>query len=297
MEEKTPLPEEETFAKIPRAWKFDRVDGKLSADEFVVLVWLALGANYYDGRVKTSYEEIVSDLSIKGKDPKNKVNKIMLSLKKKRRVWYHTQQGRRSSFMVEIGGYLLSTKSSKDINHRFNGDSSRSEEDLLHNHGRDKDEPSHDQSNTGVEIDDSKQKQEYDFSEEESEEPYKTELEHSRSTNNDNDNDNNKNNSSLSGLLRGSKINSSEQTAGSGVTEYVPKTGEERRCKIIAIWLGEKSMNFILSSLKKLDNDMTKIEEAYEDTRRAVSLKGDAVRRGRYFNKVLSEKMKDAKFD
>jgi len=282
--------------KIPRAWKIDRLENKISADELYILCWLALLANPHNGKTKASFEEIVSDLSIKGKDPKNKVNKIMLSLKKKKRLWYPTQQGRRSSFIVEIGGYLLSTKRPKDIGRRFTDDPDRSEEESAQDYDIENEEEESSDSTDDANEDTEEQKSESPYSDEKYEQPTKKYPSQNRSTNNDNDIDSNKNNNSYSGLLRGGKTNSSEQTDDSGVTRYIPKTKEEERCKEIAIWLEEKSINFILSKLKELDNDMTKIEEAYDDTWRAVMSKGDVIRKGRYFNSVLGKKMKEVDF-
>lgn len=131
---------EETYARIPRQLVSDLLNEKLSPDELFIYLWLLLNANPHNGIVKTSYEEIVSDLSVQGKNAKNHINKKMLNLKRNRYLWYRKQQGRRSSFQVEINGYLLSSKSRKDISHRFENGLSKGQAEVDENSSKNGDE-------------------------------------------------------------------------------------------------------------------------------------------------------------
>lgn len=109
-----------TYVQIPRTWISDYMSREITCDEFFVLMWLTLRANYYSGKYATTYEVIASELS--GKYETNRINKIMLSLKSKQRIWYPEIKGSRRPFEVEIEGYPILGKTAKDITHRFNTD-------------------------------------------------------------------------------------------------------------------------------------------------------------------------------
>jgi len=293
------LEEEETYLKLPRAWMFDYLNMKLSLDEMLILIWLSWNANPYNGRTKASYEGIASDLRFTGKNAKNRANKAMLNLKRKRYVWFPDRQGCRGSFLVEIGGYLLNTKFPKDISHHF-GKQDRSEEEVSQKKVGVEEEGWTYSADSTEEPPVNEQKSEDKEAEAFAEEMLNQFPAFSRSTNNDSDKNKNINNlNNKSGLLRENQTNFSDDSNASGVTKFVPKTDEERRCKAIAETLEEKSMGFILSRLRILDNDLTLIEEAFEETIKAVHKKGnDAFEtKGSYFNKVLEAKIQGARLD
>lgn len=104
------------FVRIYRSTVSDYLnDKKLTVDEFFVLIWLHLRANPFNGVVNTSYDAIRMELS--GKYSKNEINKICLSLKQKKFIYFEKQQGRRSSFIILIANYPLVSGSFKDISH------------------------------------------------------------------------------------------------------------------------------------------------------------------------------------
>lgn len=94
------------YVKLPRSIKTALVDGLLEFEEYALLVWLWLIANPRSGRAHVSYAGLAKDF--KDRYAKNRINKFMLELKRKKWVWFASQQGRRSSFNVDIGNYPLS---------------------------------------------------------------------------------------------------------------------------------------------------------------------------------------------
>lgn len=118
---------EEGFVRIYRTLFNDYLESKMTYDEFSLLLLLIMRANPITGIFHTSYESLVNDT--KGKYKKNYINKMMLSLKEQKKIWYSKQQGRRSSFSVEIHNYPLSNGSFKDISYRFGSPPGRSLEE------------------------------------------------------------------------------------------------------------------------------------------------------------------------
>ena len=114
------------YVKLPRSIKTALVDGLLEYEEYALLVWLWLIANPRSGRAHVSYAGLAKDF--KDRYLKNRVNKFMLELKRKKWVWFVNQQGRRSSFNVDISEYPLSDGTFKYIEHNFQQKSGRSED-------------------------------------------------------------------------------------------------------------------------------------------------------------------------
>ncbi|MDP3763549.1 MAG: hypothetical protein Q8Q92_02775, partial [bacterium] len=116
------------YVKLPRSIKTALVDGYLKFEEYSVLIWLWINANPRNGRAQVSYAGLSKDF--KDKYSKNHINRLMLNLKRKKWVWFAVQQGRRSSFHVDISNYPLSDGTFKYIEHRFEQKSGRSEDDI-----------------------------------------------------------------------------------------------------------------------------------------------------------------------
>jgi hypothetical protein len=101
---------------------------KITLDEFVLLLWLILRANPFNGSVNTSYIAISVELS--SKYTKNEINKICLSLKEKKYIHFKNQQGRRSSFNIEIHNFPLTNDTFKNVYGSVLSDPSRSDNTL-----------------------------------------------------------------------------------------------------------------------------------------------------------------------
>ena len=244
------------YVKLPRSIKTALVDGYLSFEEYSVLVWLWINANPRIGKAHVSYAGLSKDF--KEKYSKNHINRLMLNLKFKKWVWFPVQQGRRSSFHVDIANYPLSNGGFVDLEHRSKQKSGKSESDtdtqLL--------------AEVPTEVIGVRQKLESDKNALVDRFSFGSESSLGRSSKNDNENENKNNRSNRGRPVRG----------------FTPKSYEEQKCWEIAQELGEKDMTFILSALKKYG--LARIEEAY---RSVIEQPSDKVRnRGAYFNRLLN---------
>ena len=244
------------YVKLPRSIKTALVDGYLSFEEYSVLVWLWINANPRIGKAHVSYAGLSKDF--KEKYSKNHINRLMLNLKRKKWIWFPVQQGRRSSFHVDIANYPLSNGGFVDLEVRKKQKSDRSESDM----------PEQSPAEVPTEVSNVRQKLESDKNALVDRFSFGSESSLDRSSKNDNENEN-KNNRS---------------TSRRPVRNFAPKSYEEQRCWEIAQELGEKDMTFILSALKKYG--LARIEETYRSVMNQPSEK--IRRRGAYFNKLLN---------
>lgn len=301
-EERKELDADETYVKVPRGLRNDLQNGLLTLDEYNIILWLMLNANCYNGIAVTCYEALVNEMSIKGAEPKNKVNKIMLSLKKKCYIWYPPQQGKKSRFQVVINGYHLALGGQKDISVLFEQEESISMEKDKHVRRKKFAELMKNGELTTRDSVWQKQKLEDENDVDKAEDNELEVVGIKRSANNDNDNDKNRNKdketstSAIIGTVKKVDYDSGFiDRASDSVKYYKPKNEDERTCLMVAKWLGEQGMSFILSRLRKLDYNTDKIVEAFEETRKMVVEDPLSYHPGRYFNTVLEKKMQEAK--
>ncbi len=243
------------YVKLPRSIKTALVDGLLKFEEYAILVWLWLIANPRSGRAHVSYAGLSKDF--KEKYPKNTVNKIMLELKRKKWVWFENQQGRRSSFNVDIGSYPLSDSTFKYIEHRFEQKSGRSDDDT---DGQTPAEAPTEVGDISQKLETEKKKLVERFS-------FTSESSIGRSQKNDNE-----------------KENKNNRSSRRPVRSFNPRTFDEECCLEIARYLEEPDMSFILSSLKKYG--LTRLKNAYEKLKQAPL--GTIKNKGAYFNSLLT---------
>lgn len=244
------------YVKLPRSIKTALVDGYLSFEEYSVLVWLWINANPRIGKAHVSYAGLSKDF--KERYSKNHINRLMLNLKRKKWIWFPRQQGRRSSFHVDIANYPLSNGGFVELEKRIKQKSGRSEDDT----------GNHLPAEVPTEVSDIQQKLESDKNALVNRFSFGSESSLGRSCKNDNENKNKNNRSNR----------------GRPVREFTPKSYEKQKCWEIAQELGEKDMTFILSALKKYG--LARIEEAY---RSVMDQPSEKIRhKGAYFNKLLT---------
>ena len=246
------------FVRLSRSFQEFYLDKHISFEEFEVIVWLWFKANPKTGRIGASYEGLSKDFQ--ERYSKNKMNKIMLELKRQKLIWYPRQQGRRSSFNVDIQSYPLSNKTYRDISGLFKKESGRSSDasqDALLAEAPAEVKPSWQKSESWVfplnkpRID--SQEKELD-----------------RSYNNENEKEKKKNYRSVS----------NNRVA---VDNFIPKNNEEYRCWQIAQELGEQDMRFMLSALKKYG--LSAIERTYIEIKERPE--GSIKNKGAYFNELI----------
>lgn len=245
------------YVKLPRSIKTALVDGYLRFEEYSVLVWLWINANPRIGRAHVSYAGLAKDF--KDKYSKNHINRLMLDLKRKKWIWFAKQQGRRSSFHVDIANYPLSNGGFVDLEVRSKQKSGRSEDDT----------PGQTPAEVPTEVGDIRQKLKDEKSALVDRFSFTSESLLGRSSKNDTDKEN-KNNRSTRRQVR----------------NFMPRSFDEERCLEIAQYLEETDMSFMLSALKKYG--LVKLERTYQQMRDSPdrSIKS----KGAYFNTLLSLK-------
>ena len=243
------------YIKLPRSIKTALVDGYLRFEEYSVLVWLWINANPRNGKAHVSYAGLSKDF--KEKYSKNHINRLMLNLKRKKCIWFAGQQGRRSSFHVDIASYPLSNGTFTDLKHCQKQKSGRSES------------ATDDQSPAEVptEVGGVRQKLESDKSALAEQFSFNQKSSFGRSSKNDNE-----------------KENKNNRSTRRPVRSFSPRTFEEERCLEIAQYLEEADMSFMLSALKKYG--LAKLEQTYKLMR--DSPEGSIQRKGAYFNTLLT---------
>ena len=243
------------YVKLPRSIKTALVDGYLRFEEYSVLVWLWINANPRTGRAHVSYAGLSKDF--KEKYSKNHINRLMLSLKRKKWIWFASQQGRRSSFHVDIANYPLSNGEFTDLEHCKKQKSGRSEG------GADMQSP----AEVPTEVSDVRQKLESDKSALVERFSFTSESSFGRSSKNENE-----------------KENKNNRSTRRPVRSFMPKTFEEERCLEIARYLDESDMSFMLSALRR--HGLTKLEQTYQLMRDSPERKIE--NKGAYFNSLLT---------
>lgn len=118
--------EDDSWVALPRSLASDRRNGNLTLPEYHVLVWLFNNANIY-GICTISLEDVVLDV-FDGRINRNWINKIFLSLKGKRYIWYTNRAGRRGSFEVRLDKFLRKDKTIFNVDNFLNQKIIRSEE-------------------------------------------------------------------------------------------------------------------------------------------------------------------------
>jgi hypothetical protein len=243
------------YVKLPRSIKTALVDGYLKFEEYSVLVWLWINANPRNGKAHVSYAGLSKDF--KDKYKKNHINRLMLNLKRKKWIWFAGQQGRRSSFHVDIANYPLSNGTFTDLEHCRKQKSGRSESAT----------DEHSLTEVPTEVEGVRQKLESEKSALVERFSFNSKSSFGRSPKNDNE-----------------KENKNNRSTRRPVRSFSPKSFEEERCSEIARYLEEPDMSFMLSSLKRYG--LTRIENAYEKLKQAPV--GTIQKKGAYFNSLLA---------
>jgi hypothetical protein len=114
------------WVAVPRLLLSDKSVGVLTLPEFRVLSWLFISANPY-GIARVSLGNITDDV-FGGEVTKSWANKIVLSLKSKRYIWFESRNGRRGSFEVHLDNFLLSKGKIRNLDKYFIPDSVRGDD-------------------------------------------------------------------------------------------------------------------------------------------------------------------------
>lgn len=229
----------EDYVIHPRKLNRDVLQGNLTRDEYHLLVWLRGSANPYGIAIVTT-SGLTRDV-FGSKVTDNYTNRLLLSLRSKRYLYYTPRSGRKGSFEIKLSDFLLPTKkittyesfASKDLARGVGGVKSEIKEEVVAE---------------VVEV--SKKSEDLDNLKEQEESLFSI-TSVFRGDNNDNNNYKNKNKS-----RKKHKIILTES--------FSPKTKEEEFCKNIASQLGEQDLTFILSIKDRYG--ISVLRQAYEET-------------------------------
>lgn len=244
-------------------------DHRLSRAERDVYLWMRINANPY-GFYVVSLESISLDVFGSTKH-KNYVNRLLLSLKSKRFIYYKQRSGRRGTFEVHFGDWLLPSKDSAGKSHiktldsffdKMEGTTKRIV--LTNPHSEDYTEVAAafqklKTPDTLEKIGDSSSRTNTDF--------------RGSDTDNENDKDNETNRLRAYG------------TQSMSLEEFKPKSHEEEACHVFARHLQEKNMRFILGVLSKYG--FRRIEQAYIKVKNEMA-KGAVENPRKLFNYLIN---------
>lgn len=257
----------ENFVIFPRKIKQDLQGGYITPNEFHVYCYIRISGNPY-GMASIGLDDIANCISRGKKVSINYCNKILLSLKSKRYIYYQDRTGRRGSFEIHLGNWMLPNKKIKMLDNFFEtnkvrGDAKNKSE--LHTEEY-QNSPHTSQSfhieNIPIESDFSFKKIGNDV----------------RGSYNDTDKENNKI------IYRSKKSLKKENIIP--LEEFESKDANEYRCFEIAKEIGEKEMNYILSIYRLYGIGI--IEEAYSILKDKIR-KGGIAKKGGYFNGTIKE--------
>lgn len=252
------------FVIFPRQIVQDRRNGLLKMAEFYVYTWVRLNASPY-GVAIISLSDIRNDI-YDGEVSENYINKLLLSLKSKKYIYYQRRAGRRGSFEVHFGDWILPNKTIKTLDKYFNPEVVRGS-DIPQTPNLS--EPSQNNEVKSQNFNELK--------------ILASSMSSDKSLNNKirasyNDIDNYKKNDT--NCTQSFSLNRNVKPQ-----DFTPETYEQQRCREIAEALGEKSMKFILSALDRYQ--FHKIEKAwiiYQDEKVGKNIGNP----GAYFNDILS---------
>lgn len=233
--------------------------GEITPNEYFVYGYIRLSGNPY-GVATTSFENIRNDIFL-GKVGISYCNRLLLSLKSKRYIYYDDRRGRRGSFEVHLGDWILPSKEIKTLDAFFDGSQVRGLAVTKSEH------PSFDNQN----LPPPSKSFSYGLSNIFPSFPVCSSDNELRTPYNDTDTEKNTNKDRGDFSLNGKRIWELKP-----VSSFNPTTREESRCKDIASGLGEEYINGILALRKEHGIDL--LEAAYgickEDMARSKRIKG-----------------------
>ena len=276
-----------SWVPFPRDILTSYKNGDLSRDEFFVYCYLRIQGNPY-GICSTHLEAIRSDVFRKEgrkKTPsKNYINKILLSLKSKRFLFYYDRTGRSGSFDVYFSGFRLSNEKFTDIKHLFEEEYSNRKVYLLGG--------TNSEANTEVEeaIQRSDTLENIDITSGE----LVDENNQFRGYNNDNDTKNEIENTDIS-------VSNKEESKGkiqlpyeckNPTDSYTPKNRyEEDFAHKVALEVGEKCMDWYLSLIR--NGNFWALEKAVGELHEDIAKGNQIESKPRYLNGIITRMLKE----
>ena len=247
------------FVILPRKIKNDFSDGKLTKNEYDVLVWIWFNANPYNGSYLTSYEGLRQDL--RKTITYDNCRKIISSLRKAQYIYFSNHRGRKGSFPIYPIGFVLTTGQIQSLEYLKNKGMITSQSQPKEQQGAKPENNSIDAHHNFKEQKDAIIKQ------------FSMNNPNLQITTSYNDNENKNDKESI--------INKTYKKID--VKTFLPHNYEEQKCWEIAKSLGETDMRFILSCLRKYKiNHIERVWGIFKE------IPKDKIQNPRkYFNKLI----------
>jgi len=86
------------FVIIPRKIKHDLIDGKLTKNEFDIILWIFICTNPFNGYFTANYKAIVDDFN--NSISYVNIRKIISNLRKKEYIFFYNHKGKGGSFSI-----------------------------------------------------------------------------------------------------------------------------------------------------------------------------------------------------
>lgn len=262
------------FVILPRRIRDDYLKGKLTRNEFDVLIWIWFNTNPVNGYFSADYKALVRESQ--NRITYDNMRKIISSLRKKQYIYFLNHKGRKGSFPIYPIGFLLTNKKIQTLDYVKNKLSITIQS----------------QSNTqpNTKLKHNSRGQYHNFKEQKRGliKRFSMNSKSPKITTPYTDNDT-KTNITIDKdkPLKASKIDSSPKE-GIPVNTFFPHTHEEQRCLEIAEALGEKDLRYLLSRLKKYG--LNPIEKVWGIYKEDVN-KGDIKNPPAYFNTLLEKEI------
>ena len=227
---------------------------KINRNEYFTYLHLRLNCSPY-GIAVTSISDINNDV-FSGDVTDNYVNKLLLSLRSKKLIWYDNRQGSRGSFEVHFGDFIMPNEIIRTLDKYFNPETVISNNDT---ESPNKSEVRPEVDVFSHEFEKQKDKIISDFSS--LLQPHQVRG-YNTDTHTHKKKDNNTLNLSYDRLRAKPPFNKSEDRNLLTNSGFYPQNSDEERIWIIAQEIGEEDMKFLLSVLTK--HGLSLIERAYE---------------------------------
>lgn len=214
------------YTTTPRYIAEDVRSGKMTPSEWRIYQWLRINASPY-GISTTSISSLQNDIYPGVSD--NHINRILISLRSKKYLYFDNRRGRRGSFDVHFGDWPLPNQKIRTLDKYFSKKGVRTPEEVDMEDGLE----------VGYEVNEASQMLEQERKRLTEHVSMSREREEIRTSYNETDHENDHNDT----LEKSMKYKTAK--------EFQPKNHEEERCKEIAEKVGEKYMNSILRTYKR----------------------------------------------
>ena len=248
-----------SFVPFLRSDLDDLHTGKLTRSEYDLYSYLRHGSDPY-ATAKVSLEGLSADFAHRGWK-KNTINKLLLSLNEKRYIHYDKRVGRRGTFEIHFAGIKMPNGAVSILPATIN-DSRKSNGSKDSNHQSEGSQTLLPSNQSFGDLEVRKQALITKFS-----------VSEIRGSHNDHDHEK-------------KKERSSPLKRNTLVSDFVPTSHEQARCKEMAIVVNERTMDFLLGTLH--DHGIEIIEQGWREYDR-ISNKASIKNSAAYLNSIIQE--------